>query len=760
MRRGFGPSAPAPGSSSTTSGPSDGILQDAIASSQPSQQVADFHSQSSSHPVSLSAAQAVPWRLKSPSYLTGKNPYGKILDNHDHPYQKSRLSTSEPPSQLGSGMGGRPRTTGSFRFTTRPTPPPAPKREASLDGPPTPPPLPPRRPPQKLFSVKDAKSFFETKATESRQNILSPPTKAAIARGISIDSKARQQLSQVAVGEIEDSTRQNQTMKKASNTSLHPLSPPTATYKQRKLDQRINPFSRAKTDFAEPRIMVRAATGAGKETVRNKSSQECLSGIEEDLNSQFPYAAETSTSARRKSTNVFTEPKQQAQPLWGVKRSVVQRSRPECDSKNISSVKITAELSEQPLPPDETVRRRSTPKSSTTKTDEVRPSTDYQLVAKMQRPYTGHGIRKSAGQFALETTPNHQPDGFHQSSIIERTSRSTDLLRRDRREQSCSVQTDPEDDANEFTQRSRRRSTMSEPHHLDSNIETHVRNFGEPIQSAEKLEEIAAKSLSHDGSSSHHSFVRRTSTQPMNPAANVGVEEGYYSIEVPDHVDWRGGYGRRKTQDFGFPGARIRPRSTFRSCRVPLQDPEKWTKRACGHFSAISLTESREDAAKKYCDQCQRTPPPLPGSSKHYRSRKQAATDSSVSSSHSSRKKTEYHRRHHSECVSGDKCGDTFAQDLGHIIDSILEEHQNTLQNVINNIRCSQPSLAQLRRVSGDLVKRCKSGASCAEACHNICGRPICDHTFQTCQPICRPCQTYQICQPCESTQSVQQVCE
>lgn len=287
---------------------------------------------------------------------------------------------------------------------------------------------------------------------------------------------------------------------------------------------------------------------------------------------------------------------------------------------------------------------------------------------------------------------------------------------------------------------------MSEPHHLDSDIETHVRNFGEPIQSVEKLEEIAAKSLSHDGSSSHYSFARRTSSQPLNLAANVSVEEGYDSIEVPDHVDWRGGYGRRKTQDFGFPGARIKTRSTSRTCRVPLRDPGKWTKRACGHFSAISSTEPREEATNKPCSQCQETAPPLPSPSKHCRSRKQAATDSSARSSYISKDKPEYHRRHHSECISGDRCGDAFAQDLGLIIDSILEEHQNTLQSVINNIRSSQPSLAQLRRVSEDLVKRCKSGASYAEACPNVCRRLVCDH----CQP----------CQPCGPTQSVEQACE
>ncbi|KAL1613088.1 hypothetical protein SLS60_001320 [Paraconiothyrium brasiliense] len=113
---------------------------------------------------------------------------------------------------------------------------------------------------------------------------------------------------------------------------------------------------------------------------------------------------------------------------------------------------------------------------------------------------------------------------------------------------------------------------MCEPEDLSNDFETYVHNFGEPQPTIEKLEEIAAKSLSHDGSSSHHSLTERTTTQAANPSANVDVEEGYYSVEIPDHVDWRAGYGRRKTQDFGFPGARIKPGSTFQASKAPLQD--------------------------------------------------------------------------------------------------------------------------------------------------------------------------------------------
>jgi hypothetical protein len=81
---------------------------------------------------------------------------------------------------------------------------------------------------------------------------------------------------------------------------------------------------------------------------------------------------------------------------------------------------------------------------------------------------------------------------------------------------------------------------------------------------------------------------------------------------------------------------------------------------------------------------------------------------------------------------------------LGYIIDAILEEHTNTLQGVINNIRRSQPSLARLRRVSEDLVQRCQIGGVWSNP-RRTPHQPCC----QPCQPICQS-----VCRP------VQQVCE
>ncbi|KAF2109687.1 hypothetical protein BDV96DRAFT_585171 [Lophiotrema nucula] len=90
-----------------------------------------------------------------------------------------------------------------------------------------------------------------------------------------------------------------------------------------------------------------------------------------------------------------------------------------------------------------------------------------------------------------------------------------------------------------------------------------------------------------------------------------------------------------------------------------------------------------------------------------------------------------------------DRCGDTFAKDLGYIIDSILNEHTNTLEQVISNIRSSQPSISQLRRVSQDLVQRSQ--------------RPNTPCYFTPCAPRpCIPCGPCSCRVPCDTAQ----VCE
>ncbi|KAF1841334.1 uncharacterized protein K460DRAFT_434460, partial [Cucurbitaria berberidis CBS 394.84] len=241
-------------------------------------------------------------------------------------------------------------------------------------------------------------------------------------------------------------------------------------------------------------------------------------------------------------------------------------------------------------------------------------------------------------------------------------------------------------------------------------------NLGETVDVRKRLEDIATRDLSHDGSS------RRSTTSTQVPIATVGVQPDYHTIEVPDHIDWRAAYGRRKTQDFGFPGARIKPRGTSRALK-PLHDPGSWTRRACGHFSYMGKDEHRKFASRKKCRQCSNNVPPSePEPLYHRPARKRAAADSSTSSSSTSIKyedacgRPSKRRKHHSECMPADKCGDTFAKDLEYFVDSILEEHTNSLQAVINNLKHSKPNITQLQSVSEDLVQR-----------------------YQTRSPVCQP---------------------
>ncbi|KAL5401249.1 hypothetical protein PMIN03_011676 [Paraphaeosphaeria minitans] len=740
MRRGTGLSAPSSGP--TTSGPAtrgkrpiDELSARAprgiIEQPQPSLlRTLESQSQPLPPPDSLAAPQTPSRRSKSPSYLKGKNPYGRILDNVEHPYRERRTPAPGPPSQLGSNMGGRPRTSGSFKFVTRPTPPPAPERKVSVDRPPTPPPLPPARPPQNMFSVKDAKTFFETKASESRKNSAFPTAGSAIAEGASADSRIKQQLHKVGsgmrtTGGGEEARPAKETTRREVSGAALPLPRPSTEVVERgKSTLRTNPFTRVKADDVKPKVVVRTATqtNTGERPARRRNSAVRSTEVAERSNSDSSYAAETSVLERTRSANVFTQPKPQAQPLKGVQRSVQWNQL-----NDLSEAAGTDSIhSEQPSASDKTVRRHWIQKSSTAETDKVSPSNVSKQAGQAHRSQTSHHVRR------FGTATGNQGVTLRQDPVPERQPNT----RRNRRQESRSAPIDQDSDANKSVQRSRRRSTVSEPEDVDIDLETHVHNFGEPQPTIEKLEEIAAKNLSHDGSSSNHSLTRRTSAQAIVMSVNDGVEEGYYYIEVPEHVDCRGGYGRRKTQDFGFPGARthIKPRSTFRAYKAPLQSPGNWIKRACGHFSTISAIEPREEAAKVPCSQCRATSLPIPTTSKHHRSRRRAAIDSSSSSSQRSKKGSRCRRQHHSECISGDKCGDTFAQDLGYVIDSILQEHQHTLQNVIDNMKFSQPNLAQLGRVSEDLGKRCKP------ACRNVCQRPVCNDVCQAYQPVQQVC--------------------
>lgn len=118
---------------------------------------------------------------RSPAYLQGKNPYGQILDSAEHPYRRPK-PTGSAPSQIGATSEGRPRTSGSFQFQTRPEPKVEHERGAFAPDPSQPLLLP--RTPAKLVSVRATRNFFESKASQNRPtNVFETAPRNAKAMG-------------------------------------------------------------------------------------------------------------------------------------------------------------------------------------------------------------------------------------------------------------------------------------------------------------------------------------------------------------------------------------------------------------------------------------------------------------------------------------------------------------------------------------------------------------------------------------------------
>jgi hypothetical protein len=675
---------------------------------------------------------------KSPAYLQGKNPYGEILDRVEHHYTDSEPAAAGPPSQLGSSIEGRSRTFGSIKFTGRPM---QPETKRTVAAPTAQPALLSTRHAPKPVSVKAAKALFESKASQGETAPPFPPTASSvIAKGVTANPVTK------------DPQPQFTTMQRAKDEGTHPTripSPsnePTPTRKYsdptlpiphpaqeaiRRVDasQRTNPFSRQ-----QPNLVVIPVT-APKDAAKPKSS----SAFEE-------RSREQKTASCHRPTNVFEdESSRVAKPLI--------YQRPE----NLSRVQLSEEFE----------RRQSTRKLLTAiEADDTIVSEYPQRSDQTQSSQADRDIRKASSRRGGSSTGSE--------SILTPQSDSSKVARR--RDESRSAPLAQREPVDISERQSRRISANSNTEDLDQDIRSLVHNFGEPIDSNKKLDDIAAKNLSHDGSSSPHSFSRRVSAPGAILTTEPVVDQSYDTNRVPYYVESRSGYGRRKTKDFGFPGARIKPSGRSRTYQL-LQDPGSWIKRSCGHFSNVDVKESRDDASLQPCRQCRAKHSPPPETPRtHNKERRRASTDSSVAGSSSS--KTDHgacclpsrRRQHHSECMPSDRCGNTFAKDLGTIIDAILEEHTNSLDRVISNIRSSQPRLEHLRRISDDLIHRNRSGDPGSKPCSSVCRysrehptsclhsnhqqiyRPICQPVYQhvylpVCQPVCQ-----QVCQPSSQT--------
>jgi hypothetical protein len=127
----------------------------------------------------------------------------------------------------------------------------------------------------------------------------------------------------------------------------------------------------------------------------------------------------------------------------------------------------------------------------------------------------------------------------------------------------------------------------------------------EPGIVRKRVEKIAAKSLSHDGSGSDPTLSRQSTTHDQVPINNVDMAANVDTFEVPDHIDSRGAYGRRKTQDLGFPGA-LKANKSVRHSDIRA-------KRNDGHLKDSDNHGTREQVSQRPCQQYPATAS-LPGS--------------------------------------------------------------------------------------------------------------------------------------------------
>ncbi|CAN9282359.1 unnamed protein product [Alternaria alternata] len=427
-----------------------------------------------------------------------------------------------------------------------------------------------------------------------------------------------------------------------------------------------------------------------------------------DYKEQYDHDVEQESMGRRRSTNIFAGTPEDARPFGIDLQAASDSSAQECIPEGPLAGNVEQRLVDKSDSSDEVVRRLSTRSSVLAAETREAKNPDLQSQREGRRAKSGRNLRRTFEEDQGTSPKRLRRSGSYTASLAEISDSSKE----------------PIDRVAEWAP--------------STDTETSSQQFGKSVNVRRRAEEIVSRNLGHDGASDVSSSRRSTMSGPI-PTANIGVEEKYHEIEVPDDVDNRQGYGRRVTQDFGFPGARIKSHGTNRTSK-PLRDPGSWTKRACGHFSYMVKGEHRDHAQQKVCRQCStRAPPPKQVPATQRRERRRALSESSTSTASSSKPlkddicRKQRRRRHHSECIPYDKCGDAFADELGYIIDNILEEHANTLQSVISNIKNSQPSLNQLRRVSGDLVQRCRAKSSCRQRCQSSCQKdddwlPLCPY--------------------------------
>lgn len=580
---------------------------------------------------------------KTPAYLRGRNPYGTVLDRIEHPYRDPRPAATGPPSQIGAGPRGRLRTAGAFRFKTRDPsaqPKPAANEQDSLRRQPIP------EQPIKSSAVKAARSMFESAGTPSSLASHSrPPEQASAVEADPLDGDGLQTFPLVPP-KTEPTHRSNlfrkQTLKadapKPGTTFIPRLSSNTRTGTA----QRDNPFVRPK------------ASGPHASSASSKANGH----------------AAPNDAHRPLNTTVS--------PISGMQWKKADEPRSDAGTTVTRNADMVPEGNSQRQAPEKTVRYPG---------DHLYPS------ATESEKDAGAGQGQCCKQESERPGPHrHVREDFKEDrpleliwlgqtgSEVSPSEKSLPINRRHDRVLAWSRSVSPKTSA--------RQDMRSYHDNVDINIDTHgPEKYGTATVSSDNNRVI--------GSAQSQDDFARDHTQ----TANIGVQLGYDEMQVPDHIDWRAAYGRRKTQDFGFPGARIKPRGTNWNQR-PHQ-ASNGQRKGSGSRSPHSTTDSNVNGISRSFSQ---DPAGSPSREslfcKKQRTWKKVFQNTSISQpvALDNTVQVKPDVRQHSSRMPTDKCGERLDNTLGYMINDLLQEHSSSLQDVINDLEDGQRNFPRLRR--------------------------------------------------------------
>lgn len=291
-------------------------------------------------PQQSSDIASIPPERKSPAYLEGRNPYGQFLDNADHSSRRIK-ALGGAPSQIGATPEGRPRTSGSFQFKTRPDADANAEHKQEVTTPKVSPSLVSVRTQPKPVSVQAVKEMFESKLSQYSSTPLLPPPQPATSKDLDVREQSPLQPYSPFAAKVPQSTDtyDMHASDEARNDSVPRLiapCPPSNRSSGVTHAYVANPFAPPEPKSSPPHITVSNAARP-----RDDNDDASFGQLE-----KFP--------SRRRSTNIFITAAQDTEVL--VQKRHPFNNKPRFDEAFVTP-QIVLERADRPNQAKSTVRR-------------------------------------------------------------------------------------------------------------------------------------------------------------------------------------------------------------------------------------------------------------------------------------------------------------------------------------------------------------------------------------------------------------------